>query len=92
MSARHVSDPARHDPTVEEEDDEEDDEEYEDEDDEEEEEGDEDYVDMAGLLSNLLATEDDNVCTAMLKVSKQLETTNKILVKMLSQLSKKSEA
>lgn len=90
MSARRASDPARRDPTVEDDDDEEE-EEYE-EDEDEDEEGDEDYVDMAGLLSNLLATDDDNVCTAMLKVSKQLETTNKILVKMLSQLSKKSEA
>ena len=48
-----------------------------------------DYTDMAGLLSNLLATDDDNVCTAMLKISTQLETTNKLLVKFLAHVTKK---
>lgn len=51
-----------------------------------EEEGDEDFLDVAEVLTSLLAAEDDNVCTAMLKVGKQLETQNKILVKILTHL------
>ena len=53
-----------------------------------EEEDDEEYTDMASLLSNLLATDDDNVCTAMLKISTQLETTNKLLIKLVSHITK----
>ena len=56
----------------------------------EEEDEDEEYTDMAGLLQSLLATEEDNVCTAMLKISSQLETTNKLLVKLISNVSKKA--
>ena len=56
-----------------------------DEDDDEEDE----YTDMADLLQGLLSTENDNVCTAMLKISTQLETTNKLLVKLISQVTKK---
>ena len=51
------------------------------------EEDDEEYMDIAAVLGGLLASEDDNVCTAMIKVAKQLETQNKILVKILSQIS-----
>ena len=58
-------------------------------DDEEDEEGDMDFMDMGGLLSSLLSTEDgDNVCTALIKMTmvmqKQMETQNKILVKILT--------
>ena len=49
----------------------------------------EDFMDMGGLLSSLLTTDDgDNVCTALIKMTmvlqKQMETQNKILVKILS--------
>jgi hypothetical protein len=55
----------------------------------EEEDEDEEYTDMADLLQGLLSTESDNVCTAMLRISSQLETTNKLLVKLISQVTKK---
>ena len=62
--------------------------------DEEMEEGEEEYddMDMGGLLTSLLTTDDgDNVCTAIVNVgailNKHLETQNKILVKILSKLS-----
>ena len=65
--------------------------------DEEGEEGDEemeeyDDIDMGGLLTSLLTTEDgDNVCTAIVNVgailNKHLETQNKILVKILAKLA-----
>lgn len=55
-------------------------------DEEEEEEG--DYAaDMYDMLSAFLTTDDDNVCTAMLKVSKQIEVQNKVMVKILTQLT-----
>ena len=44
-------------------------------------------ADMYDMLGSFLASEDDNVCTAMLKVAKQLETQNKIMVKILTQLT-----
>jgi len=53
----------------------------------EEEEEEEYEADMFDMLSSFLSSEDDNVCTAMLKVSKQLETQNKIMVKILTQLT-----
>jgi len=61
------------------------------EDSEEEEEEDMDFMDMGGLLSSLLTTEDgDNVTTALMKMSlmlqEQIKTQNKILVKILSAL------
>ena len=62
-------------------------EEFEEDDDDEEE--DDEYTDMADLLQGLLSTDSDNVCTAMLKISSQLETTNKLLVKLISQVTKK---
>ena len=50
-----------------------------------------DEVDLGGLLTSLLTTDDgDNVCTALVNVgnilNKHLETQNKILVKILSKL------
>tara|TARA_R110001606_G_scaffold366662_1_gene521896 strand:+ start:347 stop:610 length:264 start_codon:yes stop_codon:yes gene_type:complete len=53
----------------------------------EEEDEDEYEADMYDMLSSFLSAEDDNVCTAMLKVSKQLEIQNKVMVKILTQLS-----
>jgi len=67
---------------------------------EEEEEEDEDYMeemDIGSMLAPFLTTEDgDNICTALVTIgeqltglNKQMENQNKILIKMLSQLSKK---
>lgn len=66
-----------------------------DEEDDEDEE-DMDFMDMGGLLSSLLTTEDgDNVCTALVKMTmvlqKQMETQNKILLKILTSLNSKKE-
>lgn len=48
-------------------------------------------MDMGGLLSSVLATEDgDTVCSALVNISRQMEVQNKILIKMLSQMQKKS--
>lgn len=60
--------------------------------DEEMEEDEYDDMDMGGLLTSLLTTDDgDNVCTAIVNVgvilNKHLETQNKILVKILSKLA-----
>lgn len=55
-----------------------------------EDEDEEDYTDLSELLTGLLASEDDNMCTAVLKLGKQLENTNKILVKILSHLKSSS--
>ena len=54
-------------------------------------EDDEDMMDMGGLLTSLLTTEDgDNVCTALVNIgailNKHMETQNKILVKILAKL------
>ena len=68
------------------------------EDDDEEEdldfEGDEDYfqeedesMDLAGLMTSLLATPDgDTICSALVNLCNQLETQNKILIKMLARM------
>ena len=58
---------------------------------EEEEEDEEDFMDMGGLLTSLLTTDDgDNVCTALVNIgailNKHMETQNKILVKLLARL------
>jgi hypothetical protein len=46
-------------------------------------------MDMGGLLSSVLATEDgDTVCSALVNISRQMEVQNKILIKMLSQMQK----
>jgi hypothetical protein len=55
-------------------------------------EGDEgDFMDMGGLLTSLLTTDDgDNVCTALVNIgailNKHMETQNKILLKIMSRL------
>lgn len=53
-------------------------------------EDDEPYMmDMGGLLSSVLATEEgDTVCSALVNISRQMEVQNKILIKMLSQMQK----
>ena len=50
--------------------------------------GDEDDgVDVATLMTSLLATEDgDTVCTALVSITQQLQMQNKILIKILSEL------
>lgn len=53
-----------------------------------EEDSDDEFTDMVGVLEGLLRTDEDNVCTAMLKIASQLETTNKLLVKVVSHLTK----
>jgi hypothetical protein len=46
--------------------------------------------DLGAVLEPFLATEDgQTVCTALVTISKHLENQNKILIKILSQLSKK---
>jgi hypothetical protein len=46
-----------------------------------------DGIDVAELLSSLMATpEGDTVCTALVNIAFQLQTQNKILVKMLSKM------
>lgn len=46
-------------------------------------------MDIGGLLGSLFSTEDgDTVATALVNISKQLETQNRIMVKILSQLQK----
>ena len=61
-----------------------------------EDEDDEDFMDMGNVLSALLTTEEgDNVCTALVKlnntIQKQMETQNKILLKILTALNKKEK-
>ena len=70
------------------------DEDFEDADEDEEmEEGDEYYdegIDIGELLSATLATEEgDTVCSALVTIGEQLATQNKILLKILSTLTKK---
>jgi hypothetical protein len=48
---------------------------------------DEDTVDLAGLMTSMLATPDgDTVCSALVNLCYQLETQNKILIKILSRM------
>jgi hypothetical protein len=54
----------------------------------------EEFMDMGGLLTSLLTTDDgDNVCTAIVNIgailNKHMETQNKILVKLLAKLPSK---
>jgi hypothetical protein len=56
-------------------------------------EDDEDYfqedegMDIAGLMTSLLATPDgDTICSALVNLCNQLETQNKILIKMLAKM------
>ena len=75
------------DDTINEEEEEEEDEVFE----EEEEEEDEEFQgDLGFLMTGLLATADgDTVCSALVNIATQLEMQNKILIKMLTKLSKK---
>lgn len=62
----------------------------------EEEEEEEDYEDMGGVLASFLTTDEgDNVCTALVtignhmdRMSKLMDTQNKILLKMLAHMTK----
>jgi len=55
-----------------------------------EEEEEEDGFDLGAVLEPFLATEDgQTICTALVTISKHMEMQNKILVKILTQLSKK---
>jgi len=48
---------------------------------------DEDNMDLAGLMTSLLATPDgDTICSALVNLCFQLETQNKILIKMLARM------
>jgi hypothetical protein len=64
--------------------------------DDEEEDGDyeeEMGLDLGAVLEPFLATEDgQTICTALVTISKHLENQNKILIKILSQLSKKGSS
>ena len=52
------------------------------EDDDEEEE-----VDLVSLMTSLLATENgDTICTALVSIGQQIQTQNKILIKILSEI------
>ena len=65
---------------------------YEDETDEEDSDDEEEEEDsgMVELLANTLATpEGDTVCGALVQIARAMETQNKILIKMLSAVSKK---
>ena len=74
-----------------------DDEEYEE---EEEEEDEFEGMDLGSALAPFLTTEEgDSICTALVnigthmeKMTKLMDTQNKILVKMISQMNKKDEA
>jgi hypothetical protein len=72
-------------------------EEEEEEDDEFDEEGDydefEEGMDLGAVLEPFLATEDgQTIATALVSISKHMENQNKILIKMLSQMSKPAVA
>jgi hypothetical protein len=44
-------------------------------------------VDITELMTSLLATDEgDTVCSALVNIANQLQTQNKILIKMLSQM------
>lgn len=56
---------------------------FDDEDEEDEDEG----LDIASLMTSLMATPDgDTVCSALVMIGHQLQTQNKILIKILSEL------
>ena len=49
---------------------------------------DEEGVDIASLMTSLMATEDgDTVCSALVSIANQLQIQNKILIKMLSKMN-----
>ena len=62
-------------------------------------EDDEDYfqedegMDIAGLMTSLLATPDgDTICSALVNLCNQLETQNKILIQMLAKMQPPNSA
>ena len=64
----------------------------EDEDDGEDIEFEDEGMDLGAVLEPFLATEDgQTVCTALVSIAKHMENQNKILIKILSQLSKRDE-
>lgn len=49
---------------------------------------DEGGIDIANLMTSLMATEDgDTVCSALVSIANQLQIQNKILIKMLSKMN-----
>lgn len=59
--------------------------------DQEEEEEDMDFAPMEAIISSALMTEEgDTVCNALVNISKQLEMHNKLMVKMLTILQKRT--
>ena len=59
--------------------------------DEEDFEFEDDGMDLGAVLEPFLATEDgQTICTALVSISKHMENQNKILIKILSQLTKGS--
>lgn len=55
--------------------------------DEEVEDDDDTALDIADLMTSLMATPDgDTVCSALVTIGQQLQTQNKILIKILSEL------
>jgi hypothetical protein len=53
-----------------------------------EEEDDGETLDMADIITSLLATEEgDTVCSALVNIASQLQTQNKILIKILSKIN-----
>lgn len=49
---------------------------------------DEGGVDIAELMASLMSTEEgDTVCSALVNIANQLQTQNKILIKMLSKMN-----
>ena len=45
-------------------------------------------VDIADLMTSLMATEDgDTVCSALVNIANQLQTQNKILIKIVSKMN-----
>ena len=48
-------------------------------------------IDMGGLLTSVLTTEEgETICSALVNISRQLEMQNKIMIKKLAQLQKKN--
>lgn len=41
------------------------------------------------VLGNLFTSDDDNVCSALVKINKNMDTQNKILLKILSVMNSK---
>jgi|TARA_R110001592_G_scaffold24958_1_gene95505 hypothetical protein len=52
-----------------------------------EDEDEDDEVDLVSLMTSLLATEDgETICTALVTIGQQIQTQNKILIKILSEI------